>query len=48
MDEDSKALKTLKRIIVAWPLLLLPFVPAMGKAIAGLILMSSIYNAAMQ
>ena len=48
MDEDSKALKFLKRIIVAWPLLLLPFVPAMGKAVASLILMSSVYNAAMQ
>ncbi len=48
MDEDSKALTTLKRIIVAWPLLMLPFVPAMGKAIAGLILMASIYNGAVQ
>jgi len=42
MAEDSKALRTLKRLGVAWPLLMLPFVPTIGKVIAGLIVMASL------
>jgi hypothetical protein len=41
--EDSKALRTLKRVGVAWPLVLLPFVPTMGKVIAAVILTASLH-----
>jgi hypothetical protein len=40
--EDSKALIVLKRVGVSWPLVMLPFVPAIGKIIAGFIIMVSI------
>lgn len=35
MDDDSKALRTVKRLSVALPLLALPFVPAIGKIVGG-------------
>ena len=42
MDEDSKALRTVKRLSVALPLLALPFVPAIGKIVGGLVFVMSL------
>lgn len=46
--EESKALRTLKRVGIVWPLLALPFVPAAGKAIAGLIVAMALQHGVMQ
>jgi hypothetical protein len=46
--EQSKALTTLKRLIAGWPVLALPFVPAVGKAIGGFIFWAVVAHTALQ
>jgi hypothetical protein len=48
VEERSKALTTLKRLIVAWPVLALPFVPAIGKAIGGFVFWAVVAHTALQ
>jgi hypothetical protein len=48
VEEQSKALTTVKRLAAAWPVLALPFVPAIGKAIGGLVFWAALVHIAPQ
>jgi len=48
VNAESKTLRTFKRLATAWPVLVLPFMPAIGKAIAGLVLWSALAHTALQ
>jgi hypothetical protein len=48
VEEQSKALTILKRLIVAWPVLALPFIPAIGKAVGGFVFLTVVAHAALQ
>jgi hypothetical protein len=45
---DSKALLTLKRLATAWPILALPAIPMIGKAIAAGVLWMALAHTALQ
>jgi hypothetical protein len=48
MTVNSKALLTLKRLAMAWPILVLPAVPMIGKAIADVVLWAAVAHTALQ
>ena len=48
VSAESKTLRTFRRLAVALPVLALPFVPAVGKAIAGIVLWAALAHTALQ
>lgn len=48
MNLDTKALLTLKRLATAWPILALPVIPMIGKAIASVVLWAALAHTALQ
>lgn len=48
MEKESKALRTFRRLAATWPVLALPFVPSIGKAVAGFVLRAALAHIALQ
>jgi hypothetical protein len=48
VQQHSTTLTTLKRLAAAWPLLALPFVPAIGKAVGGFVFCAVVAHTALQ